>query len=133
MTSKQAVAFHSVRASLGSEIDSLDPLVSRAKLPPTDGQFEAAQKLGINIVGKNPGSASIAIAQARRALAQDLIKRHKYVPGMECVLDGKIAVVIQRVNSAKKFFAENGSQVFVKTLVKPTKTRWVHPYRLEPK
>lgn len=132
MKGKQIVTPHSIHSSLASELDILDPLVERANLPPTQGQFEVAHKLGIDIQGKNPGSASIRIAQALRDLAQKLIKEHRYAPGMQCMLDGKNPVIIQKVNNAKGYFATNGAQVYVKSLTPPKQVRWVHPSRLGP-
>lgn len=125
--------------STDRELDVLHPLVSRADEPPTQGQFELAETLGIDISDKNPSSASHALRKALQNLATKLVAQNKITTGMGCVFEGKTPAVVKKVGSAPVQYEAKGAIALITFQVSGKNVgRWVHPrhlsdYRLEKK
>lgn len=126
MPHKKEIRFTGI-SSTNKLHDVLDPIVSRANEPPTPDQIHLARTIGVDLTGKNPGSARIAIAIRIREWARSLTLEHKLVPGMRCLLDGKTEVTIKQVGGASEFHTDRGSIVLISTPNSHPKAKWVHP------
>jgi hypothetical protein len=113
---------------MSAELDVLDPITSKVGDPPTQGQLEVAAKIGVDLTGKNPGSARHALNKAFRELANRLIVDKRLVPGMTCVYDGKTPSIIKKVGDAPPFYEGRGEIVLVtRQGSEGSLTKWIHP------
>ncbi len=134
MSDNKGATFFSLTSSDSFQFDSLDPLISKAKNPPTEGQLLIAEQLGIDLTGKNPGSAAIAIAAENRRAAYKLIAEYNIQVGDNRILDAIRPCFVEIIGDPpKNFYAHSGTIVSVYAPAyssKPGIRRWINPKRI---